>query len=198
MNRAEFFARISDRPTVELARVQLAYWLAKNAHRPFFRDGGERYFEHPRAVALSLVDHGYRETDDIVRALLHDIIEDTNTPCAVIVDLFGPKMWRELETLSRYVPSFDPVTGQTIGRFKKSLDEYYGPIMVASDGVKKTKCADRCHNLKTCGVWEAPRRDRYLGETEERVLPVARTLVGSYATELEAMIAEIRAGSLLS
>ena len=157
MDRNEFFARVSDRPTVELARIQLAYWLAKNAHRPYFRDTGERFFEHPRAVALSLIDHGYRSTDYVVRGLLHDVIEDTNTPLVVLVDLFGPEMWRSLETLSRYVPSFDPVTGQLTVRYKKTLDEYYAGIGAASDEVKLTKCADRLHNIKTCDTWEAER-----------------------------------------
>jgi hypothetical protein len=58
MNRAEFFALVANRPECELVCIQWAYWLAKNAHRPFLRDGGERFFEHPRAVAVSLIEHG--------------------------------------------------------------------------------------------------------------------------------------------
>ena len=127
--------------------------------------------------------------------VLHDVVEDTNTPCVVLVDLLGPKIWRELETLSRYMPFFDPVTGQLIGRFKKSLEEYYVPITKASDGVKRTKCADRLNNLETCDVWEAARRGRYVKETEQYVLPIARTIQGSYAGELEAILAKIRVES---
>lgn len=192
MNRAEFFARVSDRPTVESGRIQLAYWLAKNAHRPFYRDSGERFFEHPRAVALSLVAHGYRGTDYIVRGLLHDVIEDTNTPATVIVDLFGPEMWRSLEALSRYLPLLDPVTGQLLWRYKKSLDEYYQGINAAPIDVKVTKCADRLNNLETCGVWEQARRDRYVSETEQYVLPIAHELPCSYASEIEAVIATLK------
>ena len=139
------------------------------------------------------MDHGHRETDNVVRALLHDVVEDTNTPYVVLVDLFGPKMWRELEILSRYVPSFDPITGQTIGRYKKVLSEYYGPIVAASDGVKLTKCADRLHNLGTSDGWERARRERYVEETEQYILPIARTLVSSYAAEIEAELDRIRA-----
>jgi (p)ppGpp synthase/HD superfamily hydrolase len=141
---------------------------------------------------MSLVHHGYRATDYVVRGLLHDVVEDTNTPCVVIVDLFGPEIWRSLETLSRYMPSFDPVTGQLIGRFKKTIEEYYAAIAAAPDEVKITKCADRLNNLETCGVWEAARRERYLKETEQYILPVARTLMGSYAGELEAELVRIR------
>jgi GTP pyrophosphokinase len=192
MNRNDFFARVSDRPTVELRRIQLAYWLAQNAHRPFHRDSGEPFFEHPRDVALSLVNHGFRETDCVIQGLLHDVIEDTNTPCDVIVDLFGPAIWRSLEVLARYAPSFDPVTGQLIGRYKKSPQEYYAGIEAAQSEVKIVKCADRLHNLQTCGVWEVARKERYLAETEEYVIPIAKKLPSSYAGELNAVVIEVR------
>ncbi len=188
MNRNEFFSLVSDRPTVELGRIQLAYWLAKNAHRPFKRDNGDRYFEHPRAVAVSLIKHGFGETDYIVTGLLHDVVEDTNTPWSVIVDLFGPEIWRSLETLSRYMPVFDPVTGQTINRHKKIIEEYYGELAKASAMVRTVKCADRLNNLETCGVWDDERRDRYITETRQFIFPIAKDLHINYADEIEKIL----------
>lgn len=194
MDRAEFFALLADRPTAELAHIQLAYWLAKNAHRYFTRDNGERYFEHPRGVAVSLITHGFKRTNFIVIGLLHDVIEDTNTPGTVIVDLFGPETWTQLETLSRYIPLFNLITGQIMVRHKKTLDEYYEEIWKAVDLVKIVKCADRLHNLQTCGAWADDRRKRYIEETQQRVLPLARELRLSYEQELEATILELEKG----
>ena len=194
MNRAEFFTLVSDRPTTELSRIQLAYWLAKNAHRPYLRDSGERYFEHPRGVAVSLISHGFKKTDFIVTGLLHDVIEDTNTPWTALVDLFGPETWQHLETLARYMPLFDPVTGQMVGRYKKTIEEYYAKINKAVDLVKIVKCADRLHNLQTCSVWEAGRKIRYIGETEQYVLPLAHDLRLAYEQELEAILSDLKKG----
>ena len=192
MNRNDFFALVSDRPAVEMEQIRWAYWLAKNAHRPFYRDGGGRFFEHPRAVAVSLIEHGYSETSVIVKGLLHDVIEDTNTPHGMMVALFGTEMLRSLKVLSRYVSSFD-ATGQLVRpQPKKSSETYFGDLLVALDEDKIVKCADRLHNLKTCGVWEIPRQERYVEETERYVLRVAMTLPGSYALELEVAVAEVR------
>lgn len=191
MNRTEFFKAVSDRPTVELARIQLAYWLAKNAHRPFKRENGDRYFEHPRAVAISLIAHGFKGTEYVVLGLLHDVIEDTNTPVPVIADLFGPETWRSLETLSRYMPSFDPLTGQIIGRYKKPQDQYFNEIGAAPARVRTVKCGDRLHNLKTCHRWDDERRARYIDETERFVIPLAHGT--AYEDDIKSALEEVRA-----
>lgn len=185
MNRAEFFRMISDRPTGELTIIQHAYWLAKNAHRPQKpRDNGDRYFEHPRSVAISLVQRHYRDTGTIALALCHDVVEDTNTPPAVIVDMLGREIWKGLELLSKYVPVFDPVTGQILGRYKKDAEEYFTALMSAPRAVQLVKCADRLHNLSTCGAWEGERIVRYVNETEKYILPIAKRVSGAYEGEL--------------
>lgn len=193
MNRAEFFALVSDRPTAELARIQLAYWLAKSVHWPFRRDSGESYFEHPRAVAVSLVEHGFKDTEVVVLGLLHDVVEDTNTPAIAIVDLFGAKTWKSVETLSKRIPLFDPVTGRVIGKHKKENERYYREIAEAPEIVRIVKCADRFHNLQNCGVvWDGARQKRYVEETGKYILPLASELRISYEREMEEVILKLR------
>jgi len=186
MNREEFFGLISERPHTEMEQIRWAYWLAKNAHRPFYRDGGERFFEHPRAVAVSLIEHGYSGTGAIIKGLTHDVIEDTNTPHDMIVALFGPEMLRSLKVLSRYRSIFD-ATGQLVRpQHKKPAGEYFGDLLTAPDEEKIVKCADRLHNLQTCGCWERPRRIKYVGETDQYVIPIAETVTGNpYLPELK-------------
>ena len=188
MTRDEFFALISDRSHAEMEQIRWAYWLAKNAHRPFYRDGGGRFFEHPRAVAISLIDHGYSGTSAIIKGLTHDVIEDTNTPHGVIVTLFGPEMLRSLKILSRYKSIFD-ATGQLVRpQQKKAAGEYFGDLLTAPDEEKIVKCADRLHNLQTCDCWERPRRIKYVGETDQYVIPIAETVTGNpYLAELKAV-----------
>ena len=82
-NRESFFDRLRQAPasalfsSEDVARIELAYDLAKYAHRAHARKDGERYFEHPRRVALWLLD-GLELYDlgAVVAALLHDAYED--------------------------------------------------------------------------------------------------------------------------
>ncbi len=157
----------------DLKQVQNAYWLAKNAHRMQVRDDGVRYFEHPRAVATLLIEHGYNDVGIVTRALLHDVVEDTNTPSEVIVDMFGHGIWASLFVLSKVIPVFDPVTGQIFGRFKKSTEEYYAALAGANKEDRLVKCADRLHNLRSMSAWTLDRRERYLHETRKYLLPIA-------------------------
>ena len=58
-------------------KILAAYELAKEAHEGQFRRSGEPYITHPVAVATILIELGM-DTDSIVGALLHDVVEDTS------------------------------------------------------------------------------------------------------------------------
>ncbi|MEK7584698.1 MAG: HD domain-containing protein, partial [Patescibacteria group bacterium] len=63
----------------ELEHVHAAYVFAKYGHRAQVRQGGDCYFEHPKAVANILIRE-LSVRDDwqlIVTALLHDLLEDS-------------------------------------------------------------------------------------------------------------------------
>lgn len=173
MNRNDFFDRIKNLPTEELERIQCAYWLSKDVHRTQTRDTGERYFNHPRRVALQLIDAGY--TDSVVLALLHDAIEDTNVPFRVIIRIFGADTWKDLLLLSKAVSFVDPVTGQTIGHVKKETEAYYGELMSAPKHVRLVKLADRLDNLSDMANFTPERKAKYIQETEKYVIPLAKT-----------------------
>ena len=57
-------------------RITRAYYFAKRAHEGQKRKSGDDYIVHPIAVAEILVDLGL-DTDTVIAALLHDVIEDT-------------------------------------------------------------------------------------------------------------------------
>lgn len=186
MNRDEFFHKLPSRRDDETLAIQSAYWLSKTVHREQWRDGGERYFEHPRRVALSLIDHGFSDTDTLIVALLHDVVEDTNTPQHVILNLFGIRIWSWLETISKNVPCFDPVTGEVRTRESKPIEHYYAMIAQAEMIVRIAKCADRLDNMNDMKAFGMDRRRRYLEETRKYLLPIAKSTDARYAYELEA------------
>ncbi|MGI8462036.1 MAG: HD domain-containing protein, partial [Solirubrobacterales bacterium] len=61
--------------------------------RVFFRRG-DTDIEHPVAVAEVLYDNGFTDEDVLAAALLHDVIEDTDTDLSEIGSRFGPEVER--------------------------------------------------------------------------------------------------------
>src|SRR5690349_9219191 len=57
--------------------IMLGYRLSKHGHRGQMRDGGGRYFDHPREVSLILLRQGVYDHEVIITALLHDVMEDS-------------------------------------------------------------------------------------------------------------------------
>ncbi len=65
-------------PKSDADLIQAAYEYGKRKHEGQFRRSGEPYFSHPVEVAMILAQ---QKLDDstIIRALLHDTIEDTGS-----------------------------------------------------------------------------------------------------------------------
>jgi GTP pyrophosphokinase len=109
-NRDTFLARLREPPGSvlfsddEVARIELAYDLAKYAHRAQGRKDGTRYFEHPRKVALHLVvGLGLYDAAAVIAALLHDAYEDSPkyvTPAKVSI-IGGERAARMIRLLSK-------------------------------------------------------------------------------------------------
>jgi (p)ppGpp synthase/HD superfamily hydrolase len=136
-----FFARIEPwMAPSDLMRVRIAYQLAKSAHRYQTRsevdESGNpiRYFDHPRAVAIILLDElCVQNADLIIAALLHDTLEDTRVSPEMIEHLFGANVVRDTKLVSKL-----PKEG-----FYDRLIKFgtFGALLV--------KGADRLHNLRT-------------------------------------------------
>jgi (p)ppGpp synthase/HD superfamily hydrolase len=175
MNREEYFRAIADRlHGDELAYVQRAYWLVKEAHRKQSRRlTGERFFEHVRRVSfLAGVTYGYYDAQTLSLGLLHDLIEDTYVPSSVIVSLFGQTMYAEVLLLSKELPSYNVVTGEVMAKAKLTDKAYYGALAIAPQRPRVVKGCDRLDNLSDLERWEPERREKYIKETRELVLPV--------------------------
>jgi (p)ppGpp synthase/HD superfamily hydrolase len=147
--------------------IRKAYDDAKDAFRGVKRQGGERYFEHLRAVALILIVY-MRVTDYriIVAALLHDIFEDV--PSWTIERIrreYGDEIAYFVECLSK--PN----------RIFKSKEEceyvYERRLKAARRGVILIKMPDRLHNLITLWSCSAEKRARKVAETKRFYLPLA-------------------------
>lgn len=193
LNRDAFFNLLLSRANTssqDFKKLQRAYWLSKEVHRTQERETGERYFEHPRRVAIILIKRGVTDIDVIAAALLHDAVEDTFTPMEIYYDLFGKSVWDMIFTLSKKIPAFHPITGEVIGWAKKETRGYYGKIALEPQPFfRMIKCADRIDNLRTCANWDQDRKDRYIAETKEFLLPLAEALDDKwFAEELKRLV----------
>ncbi len=71
-------------------KYHAALVLAARAHRNQTRKGSDiPYLVHPVQVSVILLRHGFQE-DVVLAGLLHDVVEDTETPLHRIEAEFGP------------------------------------------------------------------------------------------------------------
>jgi (p)ppGpp synthase/HD superfamily hydrolase len=85
-------------PTIEAAAAESeliakALEMAERAHAGQTRNGsgGMAYIHHPVAVAELLAEHGFDEST-VAAALLHDVVEDSDTSIDEIAAAFGPRV----------------------------------------------------------------------------------------------------------
>lgn len=142
-NRETFRARLEPRlAPSELATVMGAYYMAKFGHRSQVRKETDsegaplRYFEHPRRVALILMDEGgCYEPEMICSALFHDILEDTDTINSNILEaLYGHSVARRVRLLTS-----DPKEG------------YVERLAGSDSGTVFIKLCDRLDNMRSLG-----------------------------------------------
>src|SRR5690606_11909394 len=87
-------------PHTDEALLNRAYVYAMKAHGDQRRASGDPYFSHPLQVAAILTE--FRLDDaTIVAALLHDVIEDTEATRDEVDELFGPRIGRLVEGLTK-------------------------------------------------------------------------------------------------
>ena len=72
----------------DVGRVEAAYHFSARAHEGQFRSSGEPYISHPVAVADIIADW-HLDSQALIAALLHDVVEDTPISKQEIAERFG-------------------------------------------------------------------------------------------------------------
>lgn len=177
----------------EILDIELSYNLAKFGHHEQFRESGEPYFGHPRAVAVQLIEirHALLEAgrrdealagvtrDGIVLALHHDTVEDTK--------LFGGEGLRGV--FAREISAFrllwtygvDVMCGIEALTKVEAGDHGISPaeaklasvekVTASAPMTRRVKQSDRLHNLRTLGATPPAKQRRIVRATEEQYLP---------------------------
>lgn len=151
--------------------IEKAYNLANNAHGDQRRVSGVPYILHPTSVACILVDLGM-DTESIVAALLHDVVEDTEVTLEDIIKDFGKEIAHLIDGVTKLKKI--PYSNREI----QQAENIRKMLMAMSDDIRVIiiKLADRLHNMRTIECMrEQKRRDKAL-ENMEVYAPIAHRL----------------------
>src|SRR6187200_917433 len=168
-------------PEADIELLRRAYVFSAFEHKGEVRHSGEPYLVHPVEVADLLADMKL-DVVAIAAGLLHDIVEDTQTPIERIRELFGHDIAHVVEGVTKLgAISFSSSEERQAENFRKML-----LAMVDDIRVILVKLADRLHNMRTLNHLPEDRRIKIAQETRDIYAPIANRLgMSKVKNELE-------------
>ena len=166
-------------PAEQIREVYRAYLFGAEAHSGQKRMSGEPYIYHPIAVAriLSEMRMDYK---CLMAAILHDVIEDTETGKEQLIELFDEEIAELVDGVSKLTHlDFKSHAEMQAANVRKML-----LAMTRDIRVILIKLADRLHNMRTLGVMRPDKARRIARETLEIYAPIASRL-GIYSMRVE-------------
>ncbi len=164
--------------------IRKALTVAIDAHKEMRRKSGEPYIYHPIEVARITADEIGLGTTSIICALLHDTVEDTHITLDDVNSMFGEKVMKIVDGLTKISSMVD--TGEN--QFSIQAENFKRILLTLSDDIRVIliKLADRLHNMRTMEFMPRHKQLKIAYETLNIYAPLAHRL-GLYAikTELE-------------
>src|SRR5207253_2125484 len=153
---------------LDLDLVSRAYRVSAQAHRGQKRESGDDYVSHSVAVATILAEQ-LMDSTTIAAALLHDVVEDSDTSLEDIRRDFGAEVAELVDGLTKLSTlTFRSTAEEQAENYRKLL------LSVAKDArVIIIKLADRLHNMRTLEHLDPEKRRRIALETREIYAPLA-------------------------
>lgn len=162
----------------DAVNLRHAYELAVEAHSKQRRKSGEPYILHPIEVARICSEEIGLGPTAVICALLHDVVEDTPVTLVQIKEMFGERVAKIVDGLTKLDGSYDSGSPQA-ENFKKVLS-----TLVEDVRVVLIKMADRLHNMRTLGAMPRHKQLKIAAETTYIYSPLAHRL-GLYAIKTE-------------
>ena len=164
-----------------IKNIYHAYLFSAAAHEGQTRLTGEPYIYHPLAVARILAGM-HMDAQTITAAILHDVIEDTETAKEQITDEFGKNVANLVDGVSKLTHlEFESKQEAQAENFRKMMLAFAKDIRVII-----IKLADRLHNMRTISVMSETKRKQISRETLDIYAPIAMRLgMSELCMELE-------------
>jgi len=161
--------------------IKRAFTIALDAHKEMRRKSGEPFIFHPLAVAQICVEEIGLGTTSIIAALMHDVVEDTDIELEDIRRIFGEKITKIIDGLTKIRGVFEYGTSQQAENFRKMLFTLSEDVRVIL-----IKLADRLHNMRTLASMPRNKQLKVASETIYLYAPLAHRLgLNAIKTELE-------------
>jgi GTP pyrophosphokinase len=161
--------------------IKRAFTISMEAHKEMRRKSGEPYIFHPLSVAEICVEEIGLGTTSIIAALLHDVVEDTDIQLKDLEQIFGKKIAKIIDGLTKIKGVFEYGTSAQAENFRKMLFTLSEDVRVIL-----IKLADRLHNMRTLDSMPRNKQLRVSSETIYLYAPLAHRLgLNAIKTELE-------------
>lgn len=170
-----------NRPPEDIEKIEQAYLYAKKLHEGQYRISEEPYIIHPVEVAKILVDLKV-DTNTLIAAFLHDVLEDTDTKPEEIESIFSKDVLTIVQGVTKLGKlQFKSTEERQAENFRRMF------IAMANDiRVIFLKLADRLHNMRTLNFMAAGKQQKIAQETLDIFAPLANRLgIGRIKAELE-------------
>ena len=157
--------------TYDLEKIEKAYNYAKEAHGDQRRVSGIPYILHPTSVACILVGLGM-DTDSIIAALLHDVVEDTDITLEDVTKEFGSDIALLIDGLTKISKI------AFLNREEQQAESIRKMLIAMSNDIRVIiiKLADRMHNMRTIDCMHEQKRRDKARENMEVYAPIAHRL----------------------
>ena len=157
--------------TDDLAIVEKAYAYADEKHKEQVRKSGEPYIVHPVHVAHTIANLGL-DPQSVCAALLHDVVEDTDTTLEDIEKEFSEEIAMLVDGVTKLgkIPTSSKEE-QQIENLRKMFFAMAKDIRVVV-----IKLADRLHNVQTLKYMKEEKQRYIARETLEVYAPLAHRL----------------------
>lgn len=165
----------------DIEKIEQAYLFAKTLHEGQYRISEEPYIVHPCEVAKILVDLK-ADTNTVIAAFLHDILEDTDTKPEEIEKNFSKDVLNLVQGVTKLGKlQFKSTEERQAENFRKMF------IAMANDiRIIFLKLADRLHNMRTLSYMASNKQQKIAQETLDIFAPLANRLgIGKIKAELE-------------
>ena len=174
-------------PKREIDKVWEAYRFSEKAHSGQKRRSGEAYISHPVSVAC-IAARFHLDSQSIQAALLHDVVEDTDSTELEIESKFG----KQVSTLVTGLSKLDKVEFQDANEAQAENFRKMLLAMTQDVRVMLIKLSDRLHNMQTIQSLDERKKIRIAQETVDIYAPIANRLgLNNLYQELEDLCFEV-------
>ncbi|MDM8559162.1 bifunctional (p)ppGpp synthetase/guanosine-3',5'-bis(diphosphate) 3'-pyrophosphohydrolase [Candidatus Parabeggiatoa sp. HSG14] len=177
-----------DRPKAEQQTISKACIWAEEVHQSQTRAPGEPYLIHVITVADILAQLGM-DTDVLVAAILHDVVENKQVTLDDIQKRFGSVIMRLVDGVAKmkFIEELNDHSNKVINT-KNQTESLRKMLLAMAEDVRVVliKLADRLDNMRLLRYQDKNKQQRVARETLDLFAPLANRLgIGQIKWELE-------------